>query len=246
MNNIDTEHKAKAVNPQRKARYWSAVLYPENMLDDWRNRLGELIQLPYAYCIHDKDVDSNGNPRKTHVHLMVAFPNTTTHNHAKSLLSALSKEGQTALSTIEPVIGVRYMYNYLVHDSEDSKKKGKHRYDDSERITGNGFDIGSYEQISLADKHKLLKELCDLILQECISNFADLYYLASKMSDEHFLVLQSNSGLLERLTKGVWQKLQYANAHPNRVPIPKDSDSDDNENEVENMKVDIDTGEIID
>lgn len=36
--------------------------------------------------------------------------------------------------------GARY-YDYLIHDTDKCRKLGKHQYDPSERITGNGFDI---------------------------------------------------------------------------------------------------------
>ena len=55
------------------------------------------------------------------------------------------------------------MYNYLIHDTEDSRKKHKHQYDKSERITGNNFDIGSYEQLSVDEKNSILVELEKLI-----------------------------------------------------------------------------------
>ena len=38
-----------------KARYYWAVLYPENMRDSWQDDIDLLLQVPYAYCIHDKD-----------------------------------------------------------------------------------------------------------------------------------------------------------------------------------------------
>lgn len=44
--------------------------------------------------------------------------------------------------------------------------RGARYYDPSERITGNGFDIGNYEQISTAEKQHMLKELTWFIMSE--------------------------------------------------------------------------------
>ena len=64
-------------NPKEKARYWTAVMYPENMIDDWKEEIADLIQMPGAYCVHDKDLDDKKEGRKVHVHIIIVFSNTT-------------------------------------------------------------------------------------------------------------------------------------------------------------------------
>lgn len=41
----------------QKARYWVGVLYPENMIMDWEVSIGDILQLPFAYCLHNADQD---------------------------------------------------------------------------------------------------------------------------------------------------------------------------------------------
>ena len=130
-----------------KARFWTGVLYPENMREDWKEVIGDTLQYPYAYCQHSQDKDSKSEHRKDHVHLIVAFPNTTTYKHALNVMDLLSAEGKKAINKCEAVVGIRNVYDYLIHDTEDCRKKGKEQYDPSERITGNNFDIGAYEQL---------------------------------------------------------------------------------------------------
>ena len=79
------------------------------------------------------------------------------------------------------------MYEYLIHNTETCKKQGKHLYTAAERITGNNFDIGSYEQLSTAEKYKMSKELCDFICEQNITNFADFYlYAVNNFGSEYF------------------------------------------------------------
>lgn len=192
-----------------KNKYWSAILYPENMIENWKDEIGDIVQLPYAYCLHDKDLDKDGDDRKVHLHLVLAFPNTTTMNHAKNIYSSLSREGAKCLSTLQGVNNIRHIYDYLIHDTEDSKKKGKHLYDKKERVTGNGFDIGAFEQLGLKEKNDIAKKLCNCIVQENFTNFTDFYmYVVSNYDTDYFEVLKSNSGLFERLTRGNYQKAQ--------------------------------------
>ena len=69
-------------------------------------------------------------------------------------MDLLSAEGKKAINKCEAVVGIRNVYDYLIHDTEDCRKKGKEQYDPSERITGNNFDIGAYEQLGTAEKNE--------------------------------------------------------------------------------------------
>ena len=76
-----------------KAKYWQAIMYPENMIDDWKDRICELFQVPFCYCVHDKDTDKKEEARKEHVHIILAFGNTTTENNALRIFKTIEKNG---------------------------------------------------------------------------------------------------------------------------------------------------------
>ncbi len=201
---------------QAKARYWCAVLYPENMIDNWEIKIGDLIEFPYAYCIHDKDVDKEGEVRKTHMHIIIAYSNTTTQASVVKLLEKLNAPGKNAFNAIQQVNNVRHMYNYLIHDTETCKKRKKHLYEKKERITGNNFDIGDFEQVSTADKRRMLKEICDIVIEQELTNLADVYiYVDENYDDAYFDVLASYSGMIARITKGVFLKRNAWNNNMN-------------------------------
>lgn len=191
-------------NPKEKYRYYVAVLYPESMVEGWKENIGDILQLPYVYCIHDKDkLSDDEEDRKVHVHVLIAFNNTTTWKHALSVFQGL----QPNCKYCEPVYFVRHMFEYLIHNTEDCKKKHKHLYDKSERIEGNHFDIGSYEQLSIGDKEDMLFELADYIVQNHIGNFTDFYMdFVRKFGKEYRQILRTYSGFLERLCKGNYLK----------------------------------------
>lgn len=212
------------MSTQEKARYWVGVCYPENMIDGWQDVIGDKLQVPYAYCIHDKDhladyykkamgdkVLLPEEERKKHVHIIIAFNNTTTYNNALNTLMTLSKDGCKCLNKVEVVRNIRSKYEYLIHNTEDSKKKKKYAYPASERITGNNFDIGSYEQLSSTDKNKMAMEICQIIKDNEIHNFIDLFEMVSGMGLEYFDILKSYSGLFDRMCNGNYQKKKYGN-----------------------------------
>lgn len=191
-----------------KARYWVAVLYLENMRDDWRDCIDDIIELPFAYCVHDADIDSLSEHRKDHMHLILAFPNTTTYKHAMEVFNLLSRPGSKALNTCKAVINIRSKYDYLIHATKKAREQGKHLYDESERITGNGFDIGSYEQITQEDKNNMLRDMLDFIVDNCIKDITTFYEVYKPLANPQvFDVFKSYGGLIEKVCKGNYHRL---------------------------------------
>ena len=189
------------------ARYWWAVLYQENMRPDWREKIDDLLQLPYAYCEHTADKDSKSEHRKDHVHIIVAKSNTTSYKHIMEVFSLLSAPGKKALNTCEACVNIRHCYDYLIHDTDSCRKLGKHQYDPSERITGNGFDIGNYEQISTAEKQHMLKELTWFIMSEGYETINEFTQPAlERFGEQYWEIIVGNNGTLERYCRGNYLK----------------------------------------
>lgn len=200
-----------------KNRQWTAVFYNENMRPDWREEVSELFQLPYAYCVHDKGLDiEKDERRKIHTHFILAFPAPTTYKHAMEVFSRLNDSGKRALNTCEPVYSARHMYDYLIHDTDDCRKKGKYQFDSSERVTGNNYDIGAYEQISTQEKNEVFDFLTELVFTESISNFADFVICARVNYPDRMEVvrdvLRAYSGYFDRLIKGNYHRMNRVNA----------------------------------
>lgn len=190
-----------------KNRQWTAVLYNENMRKDWEAEMDNLLQLPYAYCVHDKGLEIEKNERrKVHTHVVLVFPAPTTYKHAMEVFGRLSAPGKRALNACEPVYSARHIYDYLIHDTEDCRKKGKYLFPPGERKTGNNYDIGSYEQVSQVEKDEVFDNLTDLIFTHDVTNFADfVLYARSVYSEQKELVrnvMRAYSGYFDRLIKG--------------------------------------------
>ena len=195
-----------------KARFWTAVLYQENMRADWQEDIGDIVQMPYAYCCHTQDKDSKSEHRKDHVHVILAFPNTTTYKHAMNVFSLLSADGKKALNKCEAVIGIRNVYDYLIHDTDDCRKKGKELYPAEARITGNNFDIGAYEQLGTAEKNEMFLQMGEAIREHGFTNYMDFYeYVVDTYEDINYIeVMRTYSSHFERLTRGNYQRWEQS------------------------------------
>lgn len=193
-----------------KARAWEVVLYPESMISDWQDKIAYLVQLPFAYCVHDKDLDDVNDERKIHVHVILVWGNTTTGKSVIDLAERLAGEGKRCCGGIQAIRDIRNMYEYLIHNTDDARKKNKHLYDKSERICGNNFDIGQYVQLCADEKEKMALELFDLVIEKEFINFVDfMVYVRNNFEDTNYMtVARSNASFYEKLTKGHYQNWQ--------------------------------------
>lgn len=208
-------------NINQKARHWWAVLYPENMIENWEDQIDDLLQLPYEYCVHDRDiVNDPDEQRKKHVHMIIVFPNTTTYKNAFSIFNRLSAPGRQALNKIEQIISIEYAHKYLIHDTEKCRKDNKYQYSVSDRVSGNLFDIGAYVQLCKAEEKEIFNFIVDTIYDHCFDAFVDVdryfrysYEYQSEDQQKYYdIVLRGYFRYFETLCKGLhFKKEQYRN-----------------------------------
>ena len=189
-----------------KSKYWTIILYPENLIDNWKDKLYE-IGLPMCYCLHNK-TKVGDEDRKEHIHLIVACPNTTTYNHIMNIFKVLNKsDEEKAFNTVQIVYSMENTYNYLIHDTDDCRKKGKEPYDKKDRKCINNFDIGVYVQKSIQEEKAQRKEIFNIIKLNRFTNYFDLaMYIEENYDDDYLDVLFKYSGNFERLTRGLYHK----------------------------------------
>lgn len=201
----------KKFDPKERSYYWWAIMYLENMREDWKEIISAELQVPFAYCIHNKDhAYTDGSERKPHVHILIALDNNYNGNYARKLFYGLNADGKNALpnNEIEKVNKISYAYNYLIHDTDDARSKGKFQYPKSDRIVGNNFDIGMYEQLNSTQVDCISSKLCDIICEKSFTNFTQFYKFVRNdiffegERDDYITVVKRQSGLFERLCRG--------------------------------------------
>lgn len=177
------------------------------MRDDWEKSLPDIVQLPGFYGLHDQDVDTKGEPRKTHIHLTLCWEGPTTRKSAKEVANWLSAPGKTCCSTASPVPRMRGCYDYARHDTEAAQKAGKVLYPEENRVCFNGFEIGFYEHISQEEKDQMAYELSRVIHNRKIENMDDLSEVIETEYDfRYFQVFKGNNAFFDRLCRGVYLK----------------------------------------
>ena len=75
---------------ETKVKLWEGICYPENMRDDWQDEIDDILQVPFAYAVHDIDHDQKSTQRKTHAHVIVVWGGNTTRKAIINVLNRLS------------------------------------------------------------------------------------------------------------------------------------------------------------
>lgn len=192
----------------QKARVTLHIAYPENMVDDWEERAPDELEVPFAYCIHDKDASGHDGDRKTHVHIMQYWSQGgQTFRAAWSNIEKLAKPGRVCSLEPRACVNIEHAYAYLIHDTESARKAGKHLYDVSERICCNTFDIERYITLDTDAKNAMAKELCDYVISRHLKDSASIYMGIRRDFDEkYFEIYKANNAMLDRLARGNFLK----------------------------------------
>lgn len=173
---------------KEKARYFTFLLYPESVPEDWRERL-ETLDTPMAISpLHDKDASPMGGFKKPHWHVIYVAKSPVTAESVRLKIKRLL--GEKSVAQVQIVErGIESMYLYLTHESKDAIKKNKHVYPKAEiQLIGN-FDIDRYIVLDEADKKRLRKLVCDIIRTQHIVNVTDLECYIDEYGKEYDEVL---------------------------------------------------------
>ena len=171
---------------ERRTRNWASVIYPDSQEtpDNWIEIIKEQIVPCFISPIHDKDINENGEIKKSHFHALLCFEGVKTREQAKEIFSLVGGVGA------EPIKCVRAYARYLCH--LDNPEKAQYSINDV--ICCCGADYYSLIQSS-SDKYSAIGEIIDFCETEDIVSYAELIIYARENNFEWFKVL-CDSGTL--------------------------------------------------
>jgi len=201
-----------------KSRYFTFLLYPESIPEDWELRL-ESIGVPMAISpLHDKDLSNveGQKYKKSHYHVIYVAKNPVTADSVRYKVKGLLGDKSVALVKII-VTSIENMYLYLTHESKDAIAKKKHIYKKSDIKLLNNFDIDRYIKLDVEDKDDMLNEVCDMIDEHNLANMRELRRFIQNHASEYGLpsmkvinsVLRSHTGLIRLYFDAVYQERRY-------------------------------------
>lgn len=201
-----------------KARYFTFLLYPESIPEDWEMRL-ESLGVPIAISpLHDKDLSNveGQKYKKAHYHVIYVAKNPVTAESVRLKIKRCL--GSRSVAMVQIVVqSMENIYLYLTHESKDAIAKNKHVYDKKDIKLLNNFDIDRYITLDVEDKDEMLNDVCDLIDEHGLANIRELRRFVRVHGAEYNLpsmkiinsVLRSHTGLIRLYFDAVYQERKY-------------------------------------
>lgn len=201
-----------------KARYFTFLLYPESIPEDWETKL-ELIGVPIAISpLHDRDLSSVEGERfkKAHYHVLYVAKNPVTADSVRKRLQRTL--GDKSVAKVQFIIqSIENIYLYLTHESKDAVAKNKVKYARKDIKLLNNFDIDRYITLDVEDKDEMLNDVCDMIDEHSLANIRELRRFLRLHGSEYNLpsmkiinsVLRSHTGLIRLYFDAVYQERRY-------------------------------------
>jgi len=210
-----------------KARYFTFLLYPESVPEDWERQL-ELIGVPIAISpLHDKDKSTVAGQeyKKAHYHVIYVAKNPVTADSVRKRIQRVL--GVQSVAKVQIIVqSMENVYLYLTHESKDAIEKHKHKYSKADIMLLNNFDIDRYVTLDVEDKDDMLNDVCDLIDDHDLANMRELRRFVKLHGVEYGLpsmkiinsVLRAHTGLIRLYFDAVYQERRYG-----RADIDKDT-----------------------
>jgi len=147
--------------------WWSGVIYHKEQLEAV---ISSTDVKSYAYCLHDKCNHDDGTPKKLHYHYVVRLQ----RNQRGSWFKQYTSDDMGTIKC-RPASYPKGAYDYLIHDTNDCRKKKKRPYDPSDRIsTIDDFDNADDKKQTNTEKffNRLYENATNMELQK---EFPTLY-----------------------------------------------------------------------
>lgn len=180
--------------PPTKSKYFCAMLYPDSTSYDIDNIFKALAEehLTFAVSpIHDKDVDEDGNLKKRHYHLLLAYSSATTLNNIRRWFNACGMPESELHAVRVCASGVGY-YRYLTH--KDNPEKAQ--YSDKDiRIFNDSDELFKKFSKTASDKIDDLIRIFQIVDELNTISFHSLIQYLMLNERDLFKLLTSSSAL---------------------------------------------------
>ena len=184
----------KIRNPPSKSKYFCCILYPDSQTYDLDNVIKALAEehLTFAVSpIHDRDVDNDGNLKKAHFHLLLAYSSATTLNNIIGWFKACGMPESDLHSVRVCASGVGY-YRYLTH--KDNPEKAQYN-DNDIRVFNDSDEIFKKFSKTASDRIDDLVRIFQIVDELNTISFHSLVQYLMLNERDLFKLLTSSSAL---------------------------------------------------
>lgn len=200
-----------------KKRNWAFILYPDSAPKDWIEQLTKTGLQCVVSPLHDKDINADRTLKKPHYHIILAYGGPTSYNVVKRLTEQFNAPIPQALEQIKGY------YRYLTHKDNPEK----YQYDANEIKSINGFSIRDYVELTRSEVNAIKRELQIVIKDKDIIEYSQL--MDYVLDDPNFYDVACNNTIF----------------FDRYITSRRYSDSKKSNEKEEVVRVDTETGEIL-
>lgn len=188
----------------KRARAWTAVVYPESAPENWQEILADQLVECLISPLHDKDVEPTGEVKKAHYHVVLSFKNPCSFDKAKEVFQAINAvvppESQCKVKDF------KQMARYLCHLDQPNK----HRYDVSDVVSIGAIDYAAFV-MTAADEDEVLDEIENFIRSHNIISFISFtdYCREHRRDWLHFVRHKYGFHIREYIKNHQWHLANY-------------------------------------
>lgn len=157
----------------QRTRNWTVIFYPEDLPDDWRERVDDLHFRWIESPLHDRDVNADGSPKKPHHHALFMFSDVKRCEQITEMLKDVFGESETGsvigVATPQKATDRSALVRYMAHMDNPEKAQ----YDVADIIGHNGADVLEVLRYSATEKREMLIAMEEYIEQNGIIELAD-------------------------------------------------------------------------
>lgn len=166
-----------------KERYWTFIVYPESLPDNWLEYLQDTGLKIAISPLHDKDINANNEIKKSHYHIVLLFDGPTTYNRVEKITKEING------SIPKRVLSVQGILRYLTH--KDNPEKAQYNEEDIKCL--NGLDIQEYDGLTKSNIEIIKKDIIQLIRKNDINEYSILINELIDMDAREWLQVASNN-----------------------------------------------------
>lgn len=191
----NSKEKQKEYDSKRvgRTRNFTVVLYPEDLPEDWRDKIDATHVKWIESPLHDKDLNPDGQPKKAHHHALFMFSSVKTLAQVTEYFINIFGESETGsiigIATPQTVSDRCALVRYFAHLDHPSKAQ----YDPSEIIGHNGADPAEILRYSQTETLSMMIEIEKFIEKHNVTELCDLSALIRETHPEWYMIITTRN-----------------------------------------------------
>jgi len=169
---------------EKRGRHWSFIVYPESAPPNWRDIVDDLHIEWIESPLHDKDVDGDGEIKKSHWHVLVMFDGLKSYEQIKEITDKVNAPSPQRAASAKGLV------RYMIHLDNPEK----YQYNRADIVGHGGADVPEMLRSTSSMRYQLIAEMVAYVHAETVTEFIDLMgYAIEHRPDDWLPLLCDNS-----------------------------------------------------